>query len=132
MTKETDKDTDWSDIEVNKIIPGMNMKPLISIASGAMRFNKMVYDDLKKHLKSRVVVGYSKSNNSIVCEFTDIHKGLTLSISNAKSKVVICGNLLKTYGLDLDEIRGHYKYEMVDIPNVGKRLVINLNNKEVP
>jgi hypothetical protein len=87
-------------------------KGLISFYAGFNRLNKGL-------VKSHLICAYSKINSTILIRFTNqIEPGSVTVVNFGKASNTTwasCRSFFKFFELDLDRVRGYYKYEKVAV-----------------
>lgn len=122
-------ETDWSDIEffLNKGVRKKN--PFVSICRDILRFNLSCIRENFSENDTYIILSYSKKNHAISMQLTD-DKDHEYGIKIYKHKtgwLLSIKSFLNHFGLE--NVSGRYTPTCVEIPNLGKRLVIYLDNK---
>lgn len=126
----------WDDLEELPVRGNSMQRDMIASIrkNGSITLNKTCSDTIISDIKDNnyVALSFSRKNNAIVLKFVN-NKEHPAVMKLTKNHIVTFGakSLFNYFKITFYEYIGKYELKIEDIPNLGKRWVILLNNRVV-
>lgn len=134
MLPQTKNASKWADLErfVNKGSRFGNPSITISVRGTITLSSGFIHNaDAQIEKKSYALFSYSRSQNSIVVNFTDDkNEPGALKMTIRRNALLAARSFFGCYHLDPQKLAGKYSPKLETIPKMGNCWVINLNQKE--